>query len=73
MTRTEIPHSLVLFAVADPDLEVRGAGGGGGGGVFRLCRGGRACGGTRGGGGGGGGGGEYQFASAMWASAFVQN
>ena len=25
MTRTEIPHSLVLFAVADPDLEVRGA------------------------------------------------
>ena len=43
-TRTEIPHSLVLFAVADPDLEVRGVGGG-----------------------------EYQFASAMWASAFVQN
>ena len=47
MTRTEIPHSLVLFAVADPDLEVRGARGEGGG--------------------------EYQFASAMWASAFVQN
>ena len=44
-TRTEIPHSLVLFAVADPDLDVRGARGGG----------------------------EYQFASAMWASAFVQN
>ena len=25
MTRTEIPHSLVLFAAADPDLELRGA------------------------------------------------
>ena len=33
MTRTEIPHSLVLFAVADPDLEVRGARGEGGGSI----------------------------------------
>ena len=53
MTRTEIPHSLVLFAVADPDLEVRGAGGGGSISLPQPC-GPRLSSKTRGGGEGGG-------------------
>ena len=48
-----------MTAVADPDLEVRGGGGGGGRGVGGCLK--KIAKAT------------YQFASAMWASAFVQN